>query len=153
MRGNDTMTEQSTSNCIFCKIAGGEIPASIVAETDTALAMMDIQPVNPGHVLVIPKSHATYLADLDAEIGGDVFQLAMRVASGLRKSGVRCEGVSFYLADGKVAGQEVFHVHLHVIPRFEGDGFGVHYGQKYGEHPAREELARVAQSIKDAMPR
>src|SRR5580704_12091600 len=115
--------EEQSANCIFCKIARGEIPASIAAETETALAMMDIQPVNPGHVLVIPKSHATYLADLDAKVGGDVFQLAMRVARGLRKSGVRCEGVSLYLADGKVAGQEVFHVHLHVIPRFEGDGF------------------------------
>ena len=140
-----------SSSCIFCKIARGDIPASVVAETDTALAMMDIQPVNPGHVLVIPKSHATYLAELDAKIGGDVFQLAMRVAGGLRKSDVRCEGVSLYLADGKVAGQEVFHVHLHVIPRFEGDGFGVHYGPKYGEHPAREELVRIAASIKGAM--
>ena len=138
-------------SCIFCKIARGEIPASVVAETDTVLAMMDIQPVNPGHVLVIPKSHATDLAELDAKVGGDVFQLAMRVDDGVRKSGVRCEGVSFYLADGKIAGQEVFHVHLHVIPRFEGDGFGVHYGPTYGEHPEREELARIAASIKSSM--
>ena len=141
----------NSSSCIFCKIARGEIPASLVAETDTALAMMDIQPVNPGHVLVIPKSHAAYLADLDAKTGGDIFQLGMRVAAGLRSSEVRCEGVNLFLADGKVAGQEVFHVHLHVIPRFEGDGFGLRYGAKYGEHPAREELARLAGRIKGAM--
>ena len=143
--------EEQSAHCIFCTIARGEIPASLVAETDTALAMMDIQPVNPGHVLVIPKSHAEYLGDLDAKIGGDIFQLGMRVAAGLRNSEVRCEGVNFYLADGKVAGQEVFHVHLHVIPRFEGDGFGLRYGPKYGEHPAREELAKIAGSIKGAM--
>lgn len=144
------MADESPS-CIFCKIARGEIPASIVAATDSVLAMMDIQPINPGHVLVIPKSHATYLADLDEKIGDDVFQLAMRVAGGLRKSGVRCEGVNLFLADGKVAGQEVFHVHLHVIPRFEGDGFGLRFPVNYGQHPAREELARIAGSIKAAM--
>ena len=144
------MDEQS-ANCIFCKIVRGEIPSSRVCETDTALAMMDIQPVNPGHVLVIPKAHAAYLADLDAKLGGDIFQVAMEVAAGLRKSEVKCEGVNFFLADGKAAGQEVFHVHLHVFPRFEGDGFGLRYGPKYGEHPAREELAGIAASIKGAM--
>ena len=144
------MADESAS-CIFCKIARGEIPASIVAETDTVLAMMDIQPINPGHVLVIPKAHATYLAELDARVGGDIFHLAMRVADGLRHSGVRCEGVNLFLADGKVAGQEVFHVHLHVIPRFEGDGFGLRFPVNYGQHPAREELARLAASIKGSM--
>lgn len=144
------MADESPS-CIFCKIACGEIPASIVAATDSVLAMMDIQPINPGHVLVIPKAHATDLAELDAKVGGDIFQLGMRVAGGLRKSGVRCEGVNLFLADGKVAGQEVFHVHLHVIPRFEGDGFGLRFPVNYGQHPAREELARIAGSIKAAM--
>ncbi|HVN29909.1 MAG TPA: HIT family protein [Candidatus Binataceae bacterium] len=146
------MADES-ANCIFCKIVRGEIPSTRVCETDTALAMMDIQPINPGHVLVIPKSHAAYLADLDPELGGEIFQLGMQIGAGLRSSGVRCDGVNLYLADGKVAGQEVFHVHLHVIPRFEDDGFGLRYGPNYGEHPAREELARIAGSIKDAMTR
>lgn len=144
------MADESQS-CIFCKIARGEIPASVVAETETVLAMMDIQPINPGHVLVIPQAHATYLGDLDVKLGGDIFQLGMRVAAGLRHSGLRCEGVNLFLADGKVAGQEVFHVHLHVIPRFEGDGFGLRFPSGYGEHPEREELAHIAASIKDAM--
>jgi histidine triad (HIT) family protein len=140
-----------SADCIFCKIVHGEIPASIVAETASVLAMMDIQPVNPGHMLVIPKAHAAYLADLDGKIGGDIFQLGMRVAASLRHSGLRCDGVNLFLADGKVAGQEVFHVHLHVIPRFESDGFGLRFAPKYGEHPAREELARIAASIKGAI--
>jgi histidine triad (HIT) family protein len=140
-----------TPPCIFCSIIRHEIPASIVAETDAVLAFMDIQPVNPGHVLVIPKTHATYVAELEARIGGEIFQLAMRVAEGQRHSGLRCEGVNLFLADGVAAGQEVFHAHLHVIPRFEGDGFGLRFGPKYGEHPAREELERLAGSIKASM--
>ncbi|HLX38588.1 MAG TPA: HIT family protein [Candidatus Binataceae bacterium] len=142
---------QETPRCIFCAIVRGEIPASIVAETDSVLAFMDIQPVNPGHVLVIPKSHATYLADLDSRVGEEIFRLAMRVADGLRRSGIRCEGVNLFLADGFAAGQEVFHVHLHVFPRFEGDGFGLRFGPKYGAHPPREELERIAGSIKASM--
>jgi histidine triad (HIT) family protein len=146
------MANESAS-CIFCKIARGAIPATIVSQTDTVLAMMDIQPINPGHVLVIPKAHATGLAELDAEVGGGIFQLAMQVADGVRHSGLRCEGVNLFLADGTVAGQEVFHVHLHVIPRFEGDGFGLRFPLGYGEHPTHEELARIAASISTGMKR
>jgi histidine triad (HIT) family protein len=145
------MAEKPTAACIFCSIAQAEMKASIVRETDSVLAMMDIQPVNPGHVLVIPKAHATYLAELDAKIGGEIFQLAMQLADGLRRSGLRCEGVNLFLADGEVAGQEVFHVHLHVFPRFKDDGFGLRFGPGYGQHPARAELDRVAASIKAAM--
>jgi histidine triad (HIT) family protein len=145
------MANESATACIFCKIMRGEIPASIVAETETVLAMMDVKPVNPGHVLVIPKAHATYLADLDAKAGGEIFQVAMRVADGLRRSGLRCEGANLFLADGVAAGQEVFHVHLHVFPRFEGDGFGLRFGPDYGKNPAREELDRIASIIKGAI--
>ena len=145
------MADESAAARIFCKIMRGEIPASIIAETDSVLALMDIQPVNPGHVLVIPKAHATYLSDLDAKVGGEIFQLAMQIADGLRRSGLRCEGVNLFLADGVAAGQEVFHVHLHVFPRFEEDGFGLRFGPDYGRHPAREELDRIASSITAAM--
>lgn len=145
------MAEKATAACIFCSIARGEMQASIVRETDSVLAMVDIQPVNPGHVLVIPKAHATYLADLDAKVGGEIFQLAMQVADGLRRSGLRCEGANLFLADGEVAGQEVFHVHLHVFPRFKGDGFGLRFGPDYGQHPPRAELDRIAAGIKAAI--
>ena len=145
------MAEKSTAACLFCSIARGEMQASIVRETDSVLAIMDIQPVNPGHVLVIPRAHATYLAELEAKVGGEIFQLAMQVAAGLRRSGLRCEGVNLFLADGEVAGQEVFHVHLHVFPRFEDDGFGLRFGPGYGERPARVDLDRVAASLKAAM--
>jgi diadenosine tetraphosphate (Ap4A) HIT family hydrolase len=109
---------------------------------------MDIQPVNPGHLLVIPNRHARNLADLDEETGALMFRVAQRLAGALRQSGVRCEGVNLFLADGAAAGQEVFHVHLHVIPRYAGDGFGLRFSPAYFERPERPELDRLAEQIR-----
>jgi diadenosine tetraphosphate (Ap4A) HIT family hydrolase len=113
----------STGNCVFCEFVAGESPASVVYADDLALAIMTIGPVNPGHVMVLPKRHAAYLADLDEATGGHLFIVAMRLAAAIRQSGVRCEGINLFLADGEAAFQEVFHVHLHVFPRFRGDPF------------------------------
>jgi histidine triad (HIT) family protein len=108
---------------------------------------MDIRPVNPGHVLVIPREHAPYLAKLDPEVGGDMFQTGMRVAAAIRNSGVRAEGVNFFLADGEAAMQEVFHAHLHVIPRYTGDGFGLTFSESYYQKTPRAELEVVCRQI------
>jgi histidine triad (HIT) family protein len=113
---------------------------------------MDIQPVNPGHVLIIPTYHAPSLAELDEESGAHMFGIAQRIAAALRDSGLKCEGVNFFLADGEVAGQEVFHVHLHVFPRYTGDGFGLRFGPGYGNRPARAELDAVADKILSVLP-
>ena len=137
-------------DCIFCKILSGELPSSIVYQDDQCTALMDIQPVNPGHVLVIPNDHAAYLADLDEQVGGHIFQIGQRLAAALRKSGVRCEGVNFFLADGEAAMQEIFHVHLHVFPRYEGDGFGLTFSPDYFTLPERAELDRIAEDIQQA---
>ena len=136
--------------CVFCNIVGGEAPASVVYGDDRVVAFMDIQPVNAGHLLVIPRAHARGLAALDAELGGRIFQVGMGLAQAVRRSGVRCEGVTLLLADGEAAGQEVFHVHLHVIPRFYGDGFGFRFGSGYGRRPAREMLDQLAADIQHA---
>jgi len=77
---------------------------------------MDIQPVNSGHLLVIPNLHAQGLADLQDELAAHIFRVAKRLSTALRSSGIKCEGVNLFLADGEAAGQEVFHVHLHVFP-------------------------------------
>jgi histidine triad (HIT) family protein len=82
-----------------------------------------------------------------------MFKAAMIVAEGLRSSGLQCEGVNLFLADGEAAFQEVFHVHLHVIPRFRGDGFGLKFGPGYGGRPEREEMDRVARQIRRAISR
>ena len=139
------------SDCIFCRIVNGTEAASVVYSDDVVLSFLDITPVNLGHLLVIPKVHVAQLSELDPEVGGRMFKVAMRVAGALRRSGVKCEGVNLFLADGEAAFQEVFHVHLHVIPRFSGDGFGLNLGPKYGTRPSRKELDEVAERIKAAM--
>jgi histidine triad (HIT) family protein len=79
-----------------------------------------VNPVNPGHVLIIPKIHGVGLADLGKSDGSRMFMVAQRLATAVRNSGLRCEGVNLFLADGEAAGQEIFHVHLHMFPRYVG---------------------------------
>lgn len=133
--------------CIFCAIVAGEAPASLVYEDDLVLAFMDIQPVNPGHTLVIPKAHYPYLADLKPEEGAHMFRVAQQIAAALRGTGLRCEGVNLFLADGEAAFQDVFHAHLHVIPRYKGDNFKI--SADWSQHPSRAELEKTAAQIKD----
>lgn len=139
------------STCIFCDILAEKSPSSVVFRDDVCCAFMDIQPVNPGHVLIIPTCHASSLAELDEESGAHMFRVAQRVAKALRNSGLKCEGVNLFLADGAAAGQEVFHVHLHVLPRYAGDEFGFRFGPQYGHRPTRTELDEIADKIGRAL--
>jgi histidine triad (HIT) family protein len=139
-------------DCVFCRIVAGTAPASVVHADDRAVAFLDIAPVTPGHLLVVPRAHTAGLADLDPETGAHVFRLAQRIAAGLRTSTVRCDGVNLFLADGAAAFQEVFHLHLHVLPRWRGDGFKLSY--KAGT-PSRAELDARASAIRvglDSIP-
>jgi len=138
-------------DCIFCKIVGREAPASIVYEDEATLAFLDIRPMTPGHTLVIPKSHAAYLEEMPEGTAGPILGTASKVAAALRRSGLRCEAVNLWLANGKEAGQVVFHVHIHVIPRFRGDGFGLRVGPDYGRITDREELETVAAKIRSGI--
>jgi histidine triad (HIT) family protein len=137
--------------CVFCEIVDGRAPASVVYRDDVCVGFMDITPVNPGHVLIVPVRHATYLADLDPQTGGGLFKVAQRLAAAVRESGLSAEGINLLLADGEAAGQEVFHVHLHVLPRFRGDGFGHRFPPTYGQQPTREQLDSHARAIAVAM--
>ena len=107
---------------------------------------MDIRPVTPGHLLIIPKRHAPFLADLDEAIGARMFMVAMRLAKALRASALRCEGINLFLADGEAAFQEVFHTHLHVFPRFVGDTFRI--DADWSMTPSRAELDEIATHIR-----
>ncbi len=139
-------------DCIFCRIIRSEIPVSYVYQDGLVSAFMDIQPINPGHLLIIPNTHASFLADLDSKLGSHIFQVAMRLASGLQESTVQCEGVNLYLADGKAAGQEVFHVHLHVIPRFSDDNKGVFFtSRSNGNSDQKKCLDQIAASIRTSL--
>lgn len=137
-------------DCIFCSILAGRSPASLVYQDECCSAFLDIQPVNPGHLLVVPNRHAGSLAELDEDSGAQLFRVAQYLAAAVRKSGVRCEGVDLFLADGEAAGQDVFHVHLHVIPRYVGDGFGFRFPPTYFQRPPRAELDEMARRIRSA---
>jgi histidine triad (HIT) family protein len=137
-------------NCVFCRILSGEFPGAFVYRDAHCAAFMDIKPVTPGHLLVVPLNHATHLADLESAAAAHLMEVGHLLAGALRGSGLRCEGVNFFLADGEAAGQEVFHVHLHVFPRFPGDGFGLRFGPDYVER-SRAELERSAESILQAL--
>jgi histidine triad (HIT) family protein len=111
--------------CVFCDIAAGHEEASVVHEDEHVVAFMDLEPVNDGHLLVVPRAHAASLEELDEDLGARMFRTAHWLARALRRSELPCEGVNMFLADGAVAFQEVFHVHLHVVPRTVGDGFTI----------------------------
>jgi histidine triad (HIT) family protein len=114
---------------------------------------LDIQPINPGHVLVVPKEHTESLKGLSSENAGHIMRVGMIVSQALRASDLRCEGVNFFLADGKAAGQEVGHVHLHVFPRYKGDGVELKYDQSNYKPPGRKQLDENAKEIKKALER
>jgi histidine triad (HIT) family protein len=139
------------TDCIFCRILAGQSPVSMVYQDKLCSAFMDIRPVNAGHLLVIPNTHGANLGDLDEELGAQMFRVAHRLAQAVRKSGVRCEGVNLFLADGEAAFQEVFHVHLHVIPRYDGDGFRLRFSPDYYVLPERSELDTLAERISRAL--
>jgi histidine triad (HIT) family protein len=135
------------SGCVFCDIVAGCAEGSRVYEDDALVAFMDLFPVTPGHVLIVPRAHAPTMAELDEHVGAHAFRIALRMQQAVRASGVRCEGVNLFVADGEAAGQDVFHFHLHVIPRFDGDPFRIDADWK--EAP-RDELDRIAGDIRAA---
>lgn len=133
--------------CIFCEIVQGRIPCAKVYETDTVLAFLDIAPVHPGHVLVIPKAHHPTLADLPADLGSDLFQ-AMQMVSGAVLRAVNAAGLNVMMNNHRAAGQLVDHAHFHLIPRHENDGLRL-WPQSSYQSP--EQMQKVAAAIKAAV--
>ncbi|MFC7071054.1 HIT family protein [Halobaculum lipolyticum] len=136
-----------SDDCIFCSIVAGDIPGRIVAETDAALAFLDANPMSRGHTLVIPKTHRQRVADLSTEESRAVFDLVHDLAPRI-EAAVGADAHTIGVNDGPDAGQEVPHAHVHVIPRFEGDGGGpIHVAA--GDRPdlSDEELDAIASDI------
>ena len=136
------------SICIFCDIVNKQSPASIFYEDDMVLGLMTKGPVTTGHAMVIPKKHATYLKDMDEETGRHLWTITHRTASAIRQCGVKCEGINLFLADGEAAFQDVFHVHMHIFPRYKGDPFKI--DADWTIKPPRGELDRISAMIKSA---
>ncbi len=135
-------------DCIFCKIVKGEIPATKVFEDDKTLAFMDIAPLIKGHTLVIPKNHAETVMEVDPDDFKAVGITIKKVIKGL-KDGLGAEGVIVLQLNGKAANQVVPHYHVHLIPRWSGDGLRL-LNWKTNEF-SQEEMSKIAQSIKDAI--
>ena len=142
------------ADCIFCKILSGDLEGSFIYRDDLVAALMDIQPVNLGHLLVVPVRHAAFMADVTPAEAAAMMRVAQRTTAALRASTLQCEGVNFFLADGEAAMQEVFHAHLHVFPRFRNDGFGLKFApQYYTRRPPRADLNRQAAELRALLPR
>lgn len=135
--------------CVFCRIVAGAEPASIVRAEERVVAFLTTAPVNPGHVLVVPRAHAVGLADLPPETGVAMWRLAQETAVALRQDPAWADGVNLHLSDGAAAGQHVFHVHLHVIPRRRDDRLRI--TDERDAPPSRDELDRVAARLRAAL--
>ena len=138
----------AAQECVFCAIAAHQAEASVVHEDETAVAFIDLNPVTPGHLLVVPREHAVGLEDLDGATSAHVWSVGHDMARALRRSRMGCEGINVLLCDGEAAFQTVFHFHLHVIPRYAGDGWTLTAESLERE---RSLLDSDAQAIKDAI--
>lgn len=134
--------------CVFCEIVAGRADSLVVWDDDRVIAFMDLNPVTDGHVLVVPKAHSMGLDDIDPPTASRMMWVAQRLSVALKESSLHCDGVNLFLADGEAAFQEVFHSHLHVFPRFEGDGFTI--GAQW-KGRTRHELARAAEALTSAL--
>jgi histidine triad (HIT) family protein len=140
------------TGCIFCGIVSGDAPATFLYKDDLVVAFMDIRPVQSGHFLIVPRTHAVLMPELDAHILARLWSVATDLNRALRASSPATEAVSVYVADGEAAGQEVPHVHIHLIPRHIGDSFGFRFPPGYGHEPPRAELEATADLIRKAIP-
>lgn len=134
-------------SCIFCKIVAGQIPCHRLAEDEATLAFLDINPANPGHALVIPKTHAPNLvASADADLAA-VMRTVRRVATAIDQV-LHPLGINLLQANGEGAAQSVLHFHMHIVPRARGDELKMNWGLKPGDH---KELAALAEKIRAAL--
>ena len=126
-------------DCIFCKLANGVIPTNSLYEDDVVKVIFDAGPASSGHVLILPKEHFDNVYALDDDTAAHIFQVAVKVAKAL-KEGLNLEGLNIVQNNGEIAGQTVFHFHMHIIPRYKGDTVNV--GWKPGE-VTDEEIEKI----------
>ena len=111
-------------NCIFCKLANKDIPTNIIYEDEKFTVILDASPATKGHALILPKNHAANIYELPDEDAADIFVLAKKLATKMTEI-LHCDGFNIVQNNGEVAGQTVFHFHMHLIPRYEGDQVGI----------------------------
>ena len=133
-------------NCIFCKIANGEIPSKTLYEDDKFRVILDLGPATKGHALILPKDHYKNLYELPEDYAADAIKLAKKMMTQMTKK-LGCEGFNLVQNNGELAGQTVFHFHMHMIPRYQNDGQTI--GWKPGE-ATQEELEEIRKQIVEA---
>lgn len=134
-------------NCIFCKLANGDIPTATVYEDEYLRAIMDAAPANKGHIIILPKSHAADIYELEDEYVSRAFVLAKKLAVVLKKL-TGCDGVNILQNNGEAAGQTVFHFHVHVIPRFKNDDCTIVWKPtSYEDGEASEVAKKIAELL------
>lgn len=131
-------------DCLFCKIAAGQIPSCTIYEDSHFRVFLDINPATKGHCLIVPKEHFANIYELDAETASKVFTLATLIARVLKKA-LNCDGLNIIQNNGTIAGQTIFHFHMHLVPRYEGDGHCFLSEQPAGD---MEEIEKIRQMIK-----
>lgn len=128
-------------NCVFCKIAAGEIPSATLYEDEDFRVILDIEPASKGHALILPKNHYTDLYELPDELAAKVFVLARKMVTALRDV-LECDGYNVVQNNGEVAGQTVFHFHMHLIPRYKGDTVKIGWKQGKLTDEVKEEIIK-----------
>ncbi|MNS90641.1 HIT-like protein [compost metagenome] len=131
------------SKTIFEKVISGQFEGSFVYKDETCVAFMDLNPLNEGHVLIAPIEPVARLTDLNPKTAAHLFVIAQKVLKAIEQSEIKCEGANIFMSDGEIAGQEVPHVHLHVVPRFSNDGIRISFGKSFCR-AERTELNRIA---------
>src|SRR5574341_1179735 len=140
----------AVTDCLFCRIVTRELPGTFVFEDDRAAAFLDLFPVHQGHTLVVPRTHYTDLADCPADVAAYLFELSARLAPAIVQA-TSAQGFNVWVANGKAAGQEVFHLHLHILPRHEKDSFGLRFPKGYPKEAGRGELEEMAGRIRTTL--
>lgn len=133
-------------SCIFCRIVKGEIPSAKLYEDEDVLSFLDINPINPGHALVIPKRHYPTILDVDDEDLKKTIRATKIVAKAVRDA-LNCDGINILQNNFEAAGQLIHHFHIHVIPRFDGDGIEVWSGKPYKEGVMQEVQAKILSAM------
>lgn len=129
-------------DCIFCKIANGEIPSATIFENEEFRVVLDVGPATKGHALILTKNHYDNIFEIDEQTAGRLFSLASIVAKAMKKT-LNCDGMNVLQNNGTIAGQTVFHFHLHLIPRYEGDQVQITWPQGEITEKEKDQLVQL----------
>lgn len=137
-------------DCVFCGILGGQLPASFVYEDESAVALLDLHPIHAGHTLVVPREHHADAASCPRRLAGHLFGVSTVLGPAIVRA-TDAHGFNVWTANGKAAGQDIFHLHLHILPRYREDSFGLRFPKSYPNEARRSDLDQMADRIKAMM--